>query len=208
MTENRSDPTTAATVGEARKSDQLGSSITFENTKSAADTQVKPSARSRRKRARAKVKRCRWRRNDGGRRAAGYDNAGDRGGCVPRAIAIASGVPYREVLDALTVATARYVKRFPRSWVARWIKRSRDGRGYDPAQGCYDKIYGAYLKSIGWQYNPVDGRLHLRTDELPPGRLIVRVYRHLVAVIDGEIHDTHNSGGSGWRPVIGYWRAA
>jgi hypothetical protein len=34
------------------------------------------------------------------------------------------------------------------------------------------------------------------------------VHRHLVAVIDGVIHDTHNSGAAGCRPVIGYWRAA
>jgi hypothetical protein len=117
-------------------------------------------------------------------------------------------LPYREVLDALTVATARYVKRFPRSWIARWIKRSRHGRGWDPAEGSYDKIYGAYLKSIGWQYTPVEGRLHLRADEVPLGRVIIPVHRHLVAVIDGVIHDTYNSGRAGCRPVVGYWRAA
>jgi hypothetical protein len=39
-------------------------------------------------------------------------------------------------------------------------------------------------------------------------RLIVHVHRHLVAVIDGVIHDTHDSGGAGRRPVVGYWRAA
>jgi hypothetical protein len=166
---------------------------------------IKPK-RQRRTKAAKKRGRCRWVRNDGGRRAAGYDNAGDRGGCVPRAIAIASGLPYREVLDALTLATSRYVK-IPQSWIARWIKRSRHGRGWDPAQGCYDTIYGNYLKSIGWQYTPVDGRLHLRADEVPPGRLIIRVHRHLVAVIDGVIHDTHDSGFAGQRPVIGYWRA-
>jgi hypothetical protein len=204
MIRNSLSPTTAATVGEALKSDQLDSKITS-NTKSAST----PQAIKRRRRTKAvkKSDRCRWVRNDGGRRAAGYDNAGDRGGCVPRAIAIASGLPYREVLDALTVATLRYVRRFPRSWVARWIKRSRGGRGYDPAQGCYDEIYGPYLKSLGWQYTPVDGRLHLRADEIAPGRLIVRVHRHLVAVIDGAIHDTHNSARAGCRPVIGYWRA-
>jgi hypothetical protein len=45
----------------------------------------------------------------------------------------------------------------------------------------------------------------LRADELPPGRLIVLVHRHLVAVIDGVIHDTYNSGGKGHRPVRGYY---
>ena len=33
--------------------------------------------------------------------------------------------------------------------------------------------------------------LHLRDQELPPG-LIVAVTKHIVAVIDGVIHDTHD----------------
>jgi hypothetical protein len=210
MARKGSGPTSATTAVKARDVDQLSSKITSENNASASTLQAatKPIKRHRRTKTAKKSDRCRWVRNDGGRRAAGYDNAGDCGGCVPRAIAIASGLPYRVVLDALTVGTVRYVKRFPRSWIARWIKRSRHGRGWDPSYGCYYTIYSNYLKSIGWQYTPVDGRLHLRVDEIPPGRLIVRVHRHLVAVIDGAIHDTHNSGRTGCRPVIGYWRAS
>jgi hypothetical protein len=45
----------------------------------------------------------------------------------------------------------------------------------------------------------------LRADELPPGRLIVEVHRHLVAVIDGLVHDTYNSGGAGRRPVKAFY---
>jgi hypothetical protein len=210
MTHNGSSPAPVATGGEARKSDRLDSKISSENTVSPAKTQAHSQAKPKKRRRRARTakkrgSRCPWVRNDGGRRDAGYANAGNCGGCVPRAIAIATGVPYREVLDALTGLTFRYVKRFPRSWIARWIKRSRDGRGYDPARGCYDKIYGDYLETLGWQYTPVEGRLRLRTDEVPSGRLIIRVYRHLVAVIDGVIHDTHNSGRAGRRPVDGYW---
>jgi hypothetical protein len=109
------------------------------------------------------------------------------------------------VLDALTAATLRYVKRWPRSWIARWIKRSRNGRGYDPAKGSYVKVYGPYLESIGWRHTPVRGRMRLRADELPTGRLIVEVHRHLVAVIDGVIHDTWDSGRAGRRPVYGFY---
>lgn len=47
-------------------------------------------------------------------------------------------------------------------------------------------------------------KVRLRADELPPGRLIVKVSRHLVAVIDSAIHDTAR-----WtRCVYGYWMKA
>jgi len=149
--------------------------------------------------------RCRWEHDDGGARANGVNRDG---GCVPRAIAVATGRPYLEVLEALSTRTARYVKRYPRSWLARWITRSRNGSGYDPAQGSYPQIYGPYLRSLGWQYTAVEkGRMRLRADELPPGRLVVNVHRHLVAVIDGVIRDTYDSGQAGRRPVIGYYAA-
>src|SRR5262249_37805639 len=100
----------------------------------------------------------------------------------------------------------RYVKR-SNSELARRIKgrikRNRDGSGYG-----HKKIYGPYLKSIGWQYIEPKERLYLRADMLPPGRLIVMVNRHAVAVIDGVIHDTYDSGMGGKRPVEGYWSQA
>jgi hypothetical protein len=45
-------------------------------------------------------------------------------------------------------------------------------------------------------------------DELPAGRLIVRVSKHLVAVVDGVIHDTHDCTRAGERCVYGYFRKA
>jgi hypothetical protein len=48
--------------------------------------------------------------------------------------------------------------------------------------------------------------VHLRDGELPMGRLIVSVSLHLVAVIDGIIHDTHDCSRDGTRCVYGYWR--
>jgi hypothetical protein len=51
-------------------------------------------------------------------------------------------------------------------------------------------------------------RVHLRERELPSGRLIVSVSRHMVAVIDGVIHDTHDPSRGGTRCVYGYWREA
>jgi hypothetical protein len=48
--------------------------------------------------------------------------------------------------------------------------------------------------------------VHLRAEELPSGRLIVSVPRHLVAVVDGTIHDTHDSSRAGARCVYGYFQ--
>jgi hypothetical protein len=46
-----------------------------------------------------------------------------------------------------------------------------------------------------------------RNGELPIGRLIVSVSKHLVAVVDGVIHDTHDPSRAGTRCVYGYWRS-
>jgi hypothetical protein len=48
-------------------------------------------------------------------------------------------------------------------------------------------------------------QVHLRQHEIPTGRLIVKVSKHLSAVIDGVIHDTHNPGRGGTRCVYGYY---
>jgi hypothetical protein len=48
-------------------------------------------------------------------------------------------------------------------------------------------------------------RVHLRADELTPGRLVVQLSRHLTAVIDGVVHDTHDPSRNGTRCVYGYW---
>ena len=35
-------------------------------------------------------------------------------------------------------------------------------------------------------------RVHLHDGELPEGRLVVRLSKHVTAVVDGVIHDNHN----------------
>jgi hypothetical protein len=47
--------------------------------------------------------------------------------------------------------------------------------------------------------------IHLRRGELPMGKLIVSVSKHLVAVVDGIVQDTHDCTRSGNRCVYGYW---
>jgi hypothetical protein len=154
--------------------------------------------------ARKEPGQCGWERTDGGRRAAGY--GGPASDCVARAITIATEKPYAEVFEALKETAADYVRRWPQSKAAGWIKKSRGEE--KNAHGCYDAVSSRYLKSIGWKYTRTKGRLFLRADQLPRGRLVVHVNRHFVAVIDGVIHDTYDSGGAGKRPVEGYWQKA
>ncbi|MBI9051870.1 MAG: hypothetical protein JEZ00_20815 [Anaerolineaceae bacterium] len=48
-------------------------------------------------------------------------------------------------------------------------------------------------------------QVHLSENELPSGKLIVRLSKHMTAVIDGVIHDTHNPDRNGTRCVYGYF---
>jgi len=138
----------------------------------------------------------RFQYHDGGRAAAGF--RGRTGDCVTRAIAIASGLPYREVYDALN-ALGKQERISPR----------KTGRSH-ARTGVYKATIRAYLLSLGWQWTPTmhigqGCQVHLRADELPTGRLIVSVSRHLTAVIDGVIHDTADPSRHGTRCVYGYY---
>ncbi len=132
--------------------------------------------------------------NDGGRKAAGYD--GSAGDCVVRAIAIATGKPYQEVYDSLFELNRRQRGRL---------------RGASPRDGgTKTATIRAYMESIGWTWTPTmtigsGCKVHLRADELPPGRLVVRASKHLVAVLDGIIHDTYDPSRDGTRCVYGYY---
>jgi hypothetical protein len=134
--------------------------------------------------------------HDGGRLAAGYK--GGTGDCVTRSIAIATGKPYQEVYDALNrlAETERVGKR----------KKKRSSS----RSGVYRQTYQRYLESFGWRWTTTMSigsgcRVHLRASELPQGPLIVKVSRHLTAVIDGVLHDTHNCSRGGARCVYGYF---
>lgn len=135
--------------------------------------------------------------DDGGRAAAGY--VGQARDCVARAIAIASGRPYREVYDDLAGIEARYA--------GRAAKKKRSARNGIHTTGA---AFRAYMASIGWSWTPTMGigtgcRVHLASGELPAGRLVVAVSRHYTAVIDGVVHDTHDPSRGGTRCVYGYW---
>ncbi len=134
--------------------------------------------------------------HNGGRAAAGYK--GKTGDCVTRSIAIATGKTYQQIYDALNqfAETERIGKR----------KRKRS----NSRTGVFRKIYQSYLESLGWQRTSTMSigsgcQVHLRASELPPGPLIVKVSRHLTAVIDGGLYDTYDCSRAGTRCVYGHF---
>ena len=134
--------------------------------------------------------------HDGGRAAAGYK--GSTGDCVTRSIAIATGKPYQDVYDALNglAQTERFCKR---------KKRRSSSR-----TGVHRQTYQPYLESLDWRWTSTMSvgsgcRVHLRASELPAGPLLVKVSRHLTAVIDGVLYDTDNCSRGGTRCVYGYF---
>ena len=135
--------------------------------------------------------------NDGGRAAAGFK--GDAGDCFTRAVAIATGRPYREVYDAV-------------NRLEPVNGRKRRGLGRSTARGgVYRDDARAYLESLGWVWVPCMSigsgcKVHVRADELPPGRLILSLSRHYAAFVDGVLHDTYDSARDGTRCVYGYFR--
>jgi hypothetical protein len=134
--------------------------------------------------------------DDGGRAAAGFKGSADD--CVARAVAIATGKPYAEVYNELNALGAAE-------------RRIKTRRGKSSARtGVYKPTTRRYLASLGWKWHPTmqvgqGTKVHLRDGELPSGRLIVQVSRHVVAVIDGVMHDTHNPSRNGQRAVYGYY---
>ena len=134
--------------------------------------------------------------DDGGRKEAGYQGTTDD--CTCRAIAIAAQIPYQSVYDILNEAATHQ----------RLTKNQRK-RG-SARTGVYRTTISRALSAMGWQWRPTmfigsGCKVHLRDDELPTGRLIVSVSRHMVAVIDGVIHDLGDCSRGGTRCVYGYW---
>ena len=130
--------------------------------------------------------------NDGGRSAAGFK--GSTGDCVTRAIVIVTGKPYMEVYNTLNELSDSYNQRLrPRKTKSGIRMRRRSGA----RTGVSKDIYHKYLLSLGMKWTPTmfigqGCKVHLRAEELPAGKLIVCVSKHLTAVIDGIVNDTFN----------------
>src|SRR5690606_39707795 len=109
----------------------------------------------------------RWTYNDGGRREAGFK--GEAGDCVVRAAAIAMDRPYRDVYNDLNAFAKEFERRKKRK------SSARTGYQMDTLR--------AYMEKQGWRWVPTmqvgrGCKVHLRADELPKGRIIVRLSKH------------------------------
>lgn len=134
--------------------------------------------------------------DDGGREAAGFK--GTTGDCVTRAIAIATGKPYREVYDEI-------------NGLMKSKRQTKKMRGASARAGVPKHIDREYLLSLGWTWTPTMDigqgcKVHLDERELPSGTVICQVSKHLTTVIDGVIHDTHDPSRAGSRCVYGYYQ--
>jgi hypothetical protein len=130
--------------------------------------------------------------DDGGRHAAGY--TGVAGDCATRAIAIATGRPYRVVYDELALRQRRHVD-----------AHGLPVRLRSPRLGVHHEVWAPYLNELGW--TTVPARVtppRLRSDDLPSGRLVVELTGHLTAVIDGIVHDSFDPR-TGTARVVSIW---
>lgn len=138
-----------------------------------------------------------WEYNDGGRSVAGFSSKSD---CVCRAIAVAVEIPYQDVCNFIDQQGAK--ERITRG-------RKKCGRS-SIRTGVYKGSYKKIIASLGWTWTPTmfvgsGCKVHLREGELPMGRLIVSLSRHLVAVVDGVVQDVTDPSRQGTRCVYGYW---
>jgi len=140
--------------------------------------------------------------DDGGRKEAGYK--GSASDCVARAIAIATGLPYTKVHDRLAAGTLRE-RKMTKS------RKTISGK-YTADHGIHTtrKWFKDYMRELGFTWTPTMAigsgcKVHLKTGELPAGRLVVACSKHYVAVIDGVVRDTGDVTRDGTRCVYGYW---
>ena len=130
--------------------------------------------------------------NDGGRSEAGYKNSDSD--CAVRAIAIATGKTYKEVHKELTE-----INKFKNQ---KYVSARYGNTTMDTIRN--------YMRYLGWKWTATMGigsgcKIHLKKEELPSGRIICRVSKHITAVIDGVVHDVYNSSRNGTRCVYGYF---
>ena len=132
----------------------------------------------------------------------GYKHRGD---CGPRAVAIITEQPYQVVYDEL--------QRRQEEW--RLKSNSKRAMITKPHRnkvhfGTFMFVVKEYLLDLGWKWKPTMGigtgcKVHLKASELPKGRILCRLSRHFVAVIDGVINDTYNPSRDRTRCVYGYF---
>jgi len=124
--------------------------------------------------------------NDGGRFGSGF--VGLTGDCVVRAIAIATGINYRDIYSEIGKASEK-----------------------TPRNGVPTMVAGEFLASRQWNYT-VGSLDNLSGDSLPLGIAVVELaskhrgrHGHYCTVIDHVVHDTWNPSEDDGLIVAGFW---
>ena len=135
-----------------------------------------------------------WVFNDGGRIEAGFK--GETNDCVTRAVSIVTEKTYLEVYSELNELCKS--------------NQFRKVKG-NARKGIPKRVSRKYLETLGWEWKPTMAigtgcHVHLRPEELPKGVIICKLSKHLVAVKNGIIQDTHDCSRKGTRCVYGYWK--
>lgn len=126
-------------------------------------------------------------KSDGGRAAAGFK--GQTGDCAVRAMAIALELDYKACYEELAEANKALTGK----------KTCR--------QGIYKETLTEVLERYGWKWHAApkfEGR-KARSTDMPSGKVIARMSRHFVAVIDGTVYDSFDCTN---KMVYGYWQAS
>lgn len=125
--------------------------------------------------------------NDGGRSKYFKGSGGD---CVTRAICIASELDYIEIYNRLAEGNASQRKG---KYESKKAGKRTALRGINTTR----QWFKDFMKELGFVWVPTmligqGCKVHLCSDELPAGRLVVAVSNHYTSVIDGIINDTFN----------------
>jgi len=131
--------------------------------------------------------------NDGGRSHSKF--TGSTGDCVVRAIAIATNQDYESVYQRCAEINKK----------CGLPKSCRNG------VNTKSKHFKEYMQELGFTWvvtNQIGSseKVHLRADELPNGKIICKLSKHVVAVINHKLLDTYDCSRDGTRMVYGYWQ--
>jgi len=90
------------------------------------------------------------------------------------------------------------------------MRQTRRMKGSSARDGVRRVVYESYLKKLGWHFVPCmtigsGCKVHLKKSELPAGRIICRLSKHMAAVIDGVLYDTYDCSREETRCVYGYF---
>lgn len=131
--------------------------------------------------------------DDGGRADLFKAKAGD---CVTRSIAIAAGLPYKEVYDKLADGNANE-RRSPGKTCATNNRKRNKAQTASHGINTRRKWFKTYMAELGFKWVPLmhigsGCKCNLVAGALPMGRLVVSLSKHYTAVIDGVIRDNHD----------------